>query len=800
MRGKRTLWMAAFLLLCTAPVLAQGTIEGTVTRDDGRGIGGVTVVLSELGRVEITGGDGGFTFRNVPDGSYNLALSLGDNATSTTVDVSGGATANADVAVDWDVSFAETITVYSASRRRERVVDAPAAVTIVPEEEILREANSGQLPKVIEFTPGVEVTQSGIHDYNMNTRGFNSSLNRRVQVIVDGRDPSVPFLGSTEWAYLSNMQNMASVELVRGPSSALYGKNAFNGVLNLITKAPRDIDGGRFTLTGGELSTLRADLGWGTGLGGDWYLKLGGQYSEGDAFTKARNVSPSNREYAGLPGELVAANNAYDSAHFDLRLDKYFGNYLLSLEGGTFDSTGGVVVTGIGRVNLQDAERNFFRFNLSGSHFNVLAYHNDRASPDQIALSSGGRIFLDTDNQHIEVQGNGEFNDGKIRVVGGASYRETSIDTGNFQGRQTLTFAPVDSDSSAAFGQADFQLNDQLKLVLAGRYDESSLHESKVSPKAALVWGIAPNHTMRFSYNEAFQVANYSEFFLDAPTFLPTPAGPIPAIDLRAIELGLCQGLLGISCGFGQPVGVRALGNANLELEEITAYEIGYSGIFGSNAYMTVDYYSNELKNFITDLTPNAFGSINPAFGPYTLPNGSPAPAIVQQTLAGALGPLIAFLSNNVDGTPIFALASYTNAGAVDTEGVDIGLNVYHENFVFDFTYSWFNFNVKELGVLRSPIIPNAPKHKYAMGLTYNGDKYTASAKYRWVDSFEWEAGAFAGPVPTYSVLNLSGSYEVTENVSFGVNISNFLEDKHWESFGGDIIERRALGYVTVNW
>ena len=612
MRGKRTLWMVAFSVLLVVPALAQdGQIEGTVARDDGKGVGGVTVVLNELGRVEITGGSGAFAFRGVPAGSYTLSYSLGENADSGTVEVDAGGTATVEQVVDWDVSFAETITVYSASRRRERVVDAPAAVTIVPEEEILREANSGQLPKVIEFTPGVEVTQSGIHDYNLNTRGFNSSLNRRVQVIVDGRDPAVPFLGSTEWNYLSNMSNVASVELVRGPSSALYGKNAFNGVLNLITKAPRDIDGGRITLTGGELSTVRGDFGWASGLGNDWFIKLGGQYTDGDAFTKARNVPAGQREYAGLPGEVVAADDAYDSFNFDLRLDKYFGNNLLTLEAGTYESTGGVTVTGIGRVNIQDGERNHFRFNFSGLHYNILAYHNDRETPDQIALSSGGRIFLDTDNQHLEVQGNGEFNDGKIRLVGGVSYRETSIDTANFQGQQTLVFAPIDSDSQAAFAQADFELSDKVKLVVAGRYDESSLHESKFSPKAAVVFGLSPSHTLRVSYNEAFQVANYSEFVLDAPTFITTAAGPVSSFNLSAIE-GLC-GLLGVNCGFQNPVGVRALGNADLELEEITAYEIGYSGIFGSKAFLTVDYYANELENFITDLTANAFGSINPA-------------------------------------------------------------------------------------------------------------------------------------------------------------------------------------------
>ncbi len=800
MRGKRTLWMAALLLLCAVPALAQsGQIEGKVSRPDGKAVGGVTVVVNELGAVEITGNDGRFAFRAVPAGDYTLSFSLGDNTDSATAAVAAGATARVDKTVDWDVSFAETITVYSASRRRERIVDAPASVTIVTEEEILRESNSGQLPKVIEFSPGVEVTQSGIFDYNLNMRGFNSSLNRRVQVIVDGRDPSVPFLGSTEWGYLSNMQNMANVELVRGPSSALYGANAFNGVLNLITKAPRDIAGGRLTLTGGELSTVRADLGWAAGLGGDWYLKLEGAYSEGEAFTLARNVPV--REYPGLPGELVAADRNYDSLHASLRLDKYFGNKLLTFEGGTYDAYGGVVVTGIGRVNVRDAERNYFRFNFSVPSFNILAYHNDRTTPDQIALSSGGRLFLDTDNQHVEVQGNGDFNEGKIRLVGGASYRETSIDTANNQGRQTLVFAPIDSDAQAVFAQADFDLTDKIKLVLAGRYDESSLHKSQLSPKAALVVGVAPNHTLRFSYNEAFQVANYSEFFLDAPTFIPTPAGPLPSINLQPIEFGLCQGLLGLTCGFGQPVGVRALGNKDLQLEQITGIEVGYSGIFGSKAYFTVDYYSNELDNFITDLTANVFGSINPNFGPYRLPNGSPAPAIVLQTLQGALGPLFAFLSNNVDGTPIFALASYTNAGAVDTQGIDLGLNYYiSPEWVLDFTYSWFDFDVKELGVLNSPIIPNAPENKYAAGISYNGARAGGSLKYRYVEAFPWEAGAFAGPVPSYSVVNLNGSYNINERVTIGLNVSNVFEDKHWESFGGDILERRALGYVAFSW
>ena len=63
-------------------------------------------------------------------------------------------------------------------------------MTVISQEEIQREAATGQIPKLIEFTPGVDFTQSGLYDINFNTRGFNSSLNRRVLTLIDGRDPA----------------------------------------------------------------------------------------------------------------------------------------------------------------------------------------------------------------------------------------------------------------------------------------------------------------------------------------------------------------------------------------------------------------------------------------------------------------------------------------------------------------------------------------------------------------------------------------------------------------------------------
>ena len=231
----RTIVFGACTLLSSVLASPQetGRIEGRVVRADGTPVGGVSVVLNELSLTDITDANGAFAFSAVPAGAYSVTFVLGTNVvTQDQVQVAAGQATAIEQEVDWAAGFAESLIVYGVSRRIERIVEAPSAVTVVDEEEIAQDASHGQLPKLLEYTPGAELTQSGIYDFNFNTRGFNSSLNRRVATLVDGRDPSVPFLGAQEWASLSfPLDDLATVELVRGPSAALYGANASSGVL-----------------------------------------------------------------------------------------------------------------------------------------------------------------------------------------------------------------------------------------------------------------------------------------------------------------------------------------------------------------------------------------------------------------------------------------------------------------------------------------------------------------------------------------------------------------------------------------
>ncbi|HVS00479.1 MAG TPA: TonB-dependent receptor, partial [Thermoanaerobaculia bacterium] len=429
------------------------------------------------------------------------------------------------------------------------------------------------------------------------------------------------------------------------------------------------------------------------------------------------------------------------------------------------------------------------RLNFNSLHWNFLTYYDKRVAKDQVALSSGALLFEDSSNLHGEIQGNTGFAGGKGFLVGGIAYHEQDVDTSNEQGFHTLMAEAKSENQQAAFGQLEYNFTDKLKAVVAARVDESTLHDTQVSPKGSIVYSFTPNHTVRVTYNQAFQVPNYSELFLRAPAGAPITA-------FAPLEAALAPLLGGRTLGL-RSIPILAFGNENLDVEEITSYEVGYSAILSSKLFLTLDYYQSEIENFVTDLLPG----VNPEFPGYTPPAFLPAAVQAQilATLRGGLGPANFAGLTAVNGLPALVF-SYTNAGVVDTQGIDLGLNYYVTNqWVVDFSYSWFDFEVQEQLAL-DRLLPNAPENKVSAGLTYSGERFGASMKYRWVDDFPWAAGVFVGDVPSYNIVDLSGRYDISDSWQVGVDISNLFDEENFQSFGGDLLSRRALGHVSFSW
>lgn len=798
----RFVCLLVILTLLAAPLFAaNGRIAGRITRSDGSGIGGVIVQVVELSRAIVTEPDGSFSM-DVPEGTYSLQFVAGDQAaTETNVRVTGGQTTTLNKEVDWRLSVAETITVYSASRRTERVVEAPAAVTVMAQEEIEAVAASGQAPRIIENAPGVDFTQSGLYDTNFNARGFNSSLNRRILTLIDGRDPAIAFLGAQEWAAVSfPLDEMQSVELIRGPGSALYGANAFSGVLNMTTRMPKDNPGGRLLLTGGDLDTRRADFRHAGGLGGEWYYRLVGGYQQSGDFARSRNVTVEYTVPCASASQINClrrearplAMEEVNVKFGGLRFDKHFANSnVFTVEGGYATLEGPVFQTGIGRVQVTDVERPWARVNYNMPHWNIGAYYDARKAENQIALASGAGLYEDSHNAHAELQTNWDFMGGRTRVVGGVAWNNQQVDTANPQGFHTLMAEAKDETQQSVFGQVDFDVTDRLKLVGAARWDDSTLHEAQFSPKAAVVFSVNTNHTVRYGYNRAFQRPNYSELFLTAPAGAPVPLAALAGANPQSAPLAPVLTQL----GFGS-LPILARGNENLDVEKVQSHELGYAGIFGGKVFVTFDVYQSNMTDFVTDLLPG----VNPAFGAYQIPTALPAAvrAGLDAFFTAALGANRGGLTT-VNGAPALVF-SYANAGEVDTRGAELAVNYYiGRNVVLDANYSHFDFEVKDQRQ-GDRLLPNAPESKFNLGLAWRGPRFDARVAYRWVEEFDWAAGVFVGTIPQYDVVNLAASYNINDRFRFGVDISNLFDDEHYEAFGGDLLSRRALGFVGIGW
>ena len=815
-----------------APVLAQGSgrIIGTVTdADTNEGIANVQVSLEGAGLGAVTGQRGTYTIANVPAGQDTLVFNiLGYDSERDAVSVDDGQTTTADVALIEGFVEIGAITVIGASRNPSRIVEAPAAVSVVSGEELQREAPHGQLPALFADKPGIDVVQNGVQDFNINARGYNSSLNRRVLVLQDGVDRSLGFLQSQEWTALSMpLDDLGRLDFVRGPGSALYGANAFSGVINITTPSPGDIVGSKVAIFGGQRETGRIDARHaGETVNGDWGYKANVGYSSvGNTFSRSRTRADAvgectaaqrecTFEYGPLPAEAVPIDeDAVTSLYGGARVDRNFDDgSLWTLEGGTTHAENEIFVTGIGRVQVNGTDRPWARTQYAADRFTAMAWYSGRRSDDaeadgdnQTALQSGAELRESSDIFHAEVQTNWASDDGRLLLVGGTSNRWYSVDTDG-----TLMEEKQDDTISSLFGQAEYQFHPLWTALFAARYDHFTVIDAdEIAPKAALVFSPDQDHSLRLTFNRAYQVPNYSELFLRVA------AGPV--IPLDQVELGLEAQIaqqtgqqVDLPLGFG-PTPVRARGNDNLEVEELSGFELGYKGVLmDGRLFATVDVYNNEIDDFVTDLLPR----VNPDFRPFELP-----PAFQSPQLA-PFGPLVfAALQSNPQLQAIFPLLSilpdgsleyvlsYTNAGEVSEQGVELGLSfVATPSWEVSANYTYFDFEIEDNRadpgggeVPEEELIPNTPQHKGNIGAVYNSpERFSAGIDIHMQEAFDWAAGVFAGSVPGYATVNLSGGWQVMDNARLHLAWNNVLDKEHYQLYGGSILGSRAVGGVTL--
>lgn len=746
-----SLVVALSLSIVTGQSATNGIIAGVVKDDENRqGIPFVNVIIKGTQLGAASDENGRYIIRGVPPGEHTLVVSsVGFRTIETPVRIEPGTTVTRDFYMAHSMVELSEVLVYGASLRRERITEAPASVSIIEADDIARNASHGQLPKLLESEPGIDMVQSGLYDFNVNTRGFNSSLNRRLLILLDGRDLGTAFLGATEWNGLTiPLEELGRIELVRGPGSALYGANAYNGVMNITSIPPRASRGTRVLLGVGELSMVRGDVRHADAIG-QWSYRINIGGISGKTFSRIR--TGRQFEYPGfnpvLNDEVKDLNtdpvrNVYASARLDY---DYTDGGVSTVEGGVAQVENEVIVTGIGRVQVRKASRPWARVSYTGHGFSFVGWTSARVNLEpEVSLSTGLDLYQDALITQGEAQYTFSLPDKQLMAVVGASHRLVDIGT-----KGTLMQSVRHDNMTGIYGQLEYKVSNDLRALLAARWDRSSVHDSQFSPKAALVWSFQPGHALRLTFNKAFQAPNYSELFLHVKH-------PTRALAYYGNMVENPDGLTGFVGGL-QPGSLK-----NMTVEKITSYEIGYKGVFVNSLFLTTDVYYSELTDFVTDL---AVG-VNPRFPPQGIYPGDP------------LSPR--------------TIWSYVNAGRVREAGLEMGANYYlGDSWLFRGNFTWYSFEVVEKNI-NDVLIPNSPRYRIGGGVTYTHQRGDVALSLKYVPTFDWAAGIYRGAVSAYAIMDLSSTYRATSNVTFTLAVANLLDRQHYQIFGGSYLGRRA--------
>jgi outer membrane receptor for ferrienterochelin and colicins len=848
-----------FVAPLTANAQATGAIGGTVIRSNTASpLAGALVEAVGTGITTSAGQDGRYNLVRVPAGPQTIEFrSIGFAPYRTSVVVGAGQTLTVNATLEANAIRLSDMIVSSASRAPERITEAPAAITVVPPDLVRAMAPTGQAPMALATVPGVDVVQNGVNDFNVNARGFNSSLTRRVLVLEDGRDVAIAFLGSQEWSGMGmSLDDYSRIEMVRGPGSALYGANAFSGVLALTSKTARESAGSRITAAIGELETRRVDVRHAGVFGNERFgYKLGLGYSSSDTWSRSRTAIDSldivreydpvtdsvvlkSRETRPLVGQgvqpgtgiAIGDRSPISTAYASTRFDYYAPSGALgTIEGGFIDLRNETMVTGLGRVQVAGAQRPWGRAAWSSQRFNFLSWYTGRQTREPQWSLPSGVFFLEHSSM---VHGEAQYNNVLPRDLGtwivGVSARTTHMNT-------SATLIAPENDKRddllySSYGQVEFRLSPKLKLVAATRWDDGDLFDPQFSPKAAVVFSPSRNSSFRASINKAFQTPNYSEFFLSANAAAPTTS---PRTLETALEnffnTGRAIGTTGLPTdlpwNFDAQTRVLARGNAALDVEKILGYELGYKGPLTRRGYVTVDLFLNDKRDFVTDLLPN----VNPAFSQYryddggtnvpayldaiaaraaALPAGAIPEAQRQAIIAGAaalkagFGALVAGtqpLLTTVDGSRALVV-SYANAGRVTERGVELGSVMQFSNAIRgEASYAFFDFSVEDPSLGNDALLPNTPKHKGSVAVFYDSPRgLELNANMRLVSGYPWAAGVFSGYVPSGQFVNANAAYRATEKLKVFVTGTNVFDQRRFQIYGGSVIGRRLIGGVTA--
>ncbi len=652
---------------------------------------------------------------------------------------------------------------YSASRYSQSPLDAPSATHVITRDEI-RMTGMSNIAEILRRVPGMDVMTNSPADVNLSIRGFNQRLSNKLLVLVDGRSVYFDPLGTVFWHTLTiGVEDIERIEVIRGPASALYGANAFAGVVNIITRLPGE-GTAEFVGSAGSHGWLheyasasgrKGPIGWRISGGFDNALRFSQEVSKDRIDTK-RNFK--NQE---LAWRMLRANGALSYKMSD-------DVALIARGGVSRGQSEWQAVSGLRDFGL-DADLNAFvsaqldtKYGLAKVFYNSLTA---RGSPQHVPLGNDPYLFdTKSDTFDAETMYSGEFDlVVKHNLQLGGSYRRKRVDWSYLDEKH-------EEHHFALFLQDSLQLKDWLRLQASFRADFHPLLEKPpLSPRAAIIVRPSNDSAIRLSAGTAFRTPSFLESYIDVGANFDVPA-------LTGTTRG--SEVLGIS----------------LEPESVFSLELSYANSASSFFDTEILGYYSRVSNLTPIPTPNAsgFARLSQITGAYGDAKPEFDPFLGVYTVGEAR-------YTNEDST-YNVFGSEMSLRVYPTDGVDLYVNYAFERILpgagpaSEYQYE-----------------DRTSAHKINAGLRYHlpggldlqADIHFASAQ-------EWGELTLGGTnvdairsvsyrLPAYYLINARAAYRVLDDqLEFALTGFNITNNRHRQHPFGQLLGARILGSVGV--
>lgn len=441
-----------------------------------------------------------------------------------------------------DLVNVEVVSINSLFKKQTPLEQAPAAASLVTGDDV-RRLGITTIPEALRLVPGMDVARIDSHEWAISARGFDAQFANKLLILMDGRTIYGPAYGGVNWGMQDMMlEDLDRIEVIRGPGASLWGANAVNGVVNILSKSARDTQGLLITSQDGTEDQPEIAARYGGQISSNAYYRIWGKYFNRDGLVTSTGADAGD-SWNSLQGGTRMDWEPSDESRFTLQ-GSYYNDFVHENQN--------VVVLTPPYVSNTNALNHDYGGNVLGrwtrdfseSSSLTLQTYYDFFKQEQVG-SSETRNTFDLDLQHRFQLGS------RNDVIWGGEYRLT---TDNFPPNFFLTWTPPSRNDQvfSGFVQDEITLQPQRwSLTLGSKFEHNDYTGFEAEPDARLLWTPTDNQTVWASVSRAVRTPSRYETGARVNYSVFVQPGNVLAIN-------------------------RLIGNANAESEDLNAYELGY--------------------------------------------------------------------------------------------------------------------------------------------------------------------------------------------------------------------------------